>query len=154
MSIFSHVCVHYSNATSLRKGMPVLRCHTGVQNNYVKCFRVETSCYRLVLQLNFIVTVEYYCTIKRKVILSIMSNKNRAFASRICSEFKQIERRIVHQNALWSLVFSTTGPWNSYITYTGMCRPTGSWFWSSWFRTGYPFQRRFLERGNWLLFDV
>ena len=29
----------------------------------------------------------------------------------------------------------------------GMCRPTGSWFWSSWFRTGYPFQRRFLERG-------
>ena len=34
-----------------------------------------------------------------------------------------------------------------YITYTGMCRPTGSWFWSSWFRTGYPFQRSFLERG-------
>ena len=34
-----------------------------------------------------------------------------------------------------------------YITYTGMCRPTGSWFWSSWFRTGYPFQRRFLEWG-------
>ena len=24
---------------------------------------------------------------------------------------------------------------------------TGSWFWSSWFRTGYPFQRHFLERG-------
>ena len=34
-----------------------------------------------------------------------------------------------------------------YITYTGMCRPTGSWFWSSWFRTAYPFQRRFLEQG-------
>ena len=34
-----------------------------------------------------------------------------------------------------------------YTTYTGMCRPTGSWFWSSRFRTGYPFQRRFLERG-------
>ena len=34
-----------------------------------------------------------------------------------------------------------------YIRYTGMCRPTGSWFWSSWFRTGYPFQRRFLEWG-------
>ena len=28
-----------------------------------------------------------------------------------------------------------------------MFRPTGSWVWSSWFRTGYPFQRRFLERG-------
>ena len=34
-----------------------------------------------------------------------------------------------------------------YITYTRMCRPTGSRFWSSWFRTGYPFQRCFLERG-------
>ena len=33
--------------------------------------------------------------------------KMQAFASRICSEFKQIElnwNRIVHQNALWSLV--------------------------------------------------
>ena len=27
-----------------------------------------------------------------------------------------------------------------------MCRPKGSWFWSAWFRTGYPFQRRCLER--------
>ena len=34
-----------------------------------------------------------------------------------------------------------------YITYMGMCRPTGSWFWSSWFRTGYACQRRFPERG-------
>ena len=34
-----------------------------------------------------------------------------------------------------------------FITYTGKCHPTGSWFWSSWFRTGYPFQRHFLERG-------
>ena len=33
------------------------------------------------------------------------------------------------------------------IIYTGMCRPTGLWFWSSWFRMGYPFQRRFLEQG-------
>ena len=24
-----------------------------------------------------------------------------------------------------------------YITYMGMCSPTGLWFWSSWFRTGY-----------------
>ena len=42
-----------------------------------------------------------------------------AFASRICSEFKQIElnwNRIVHQNALWSLVFSTTRPWNKQIS--------------------------------------
>ena len=34
-----------------------------------------------------------------------------------------------------------------YITYTVLCRPKGSWFWSSWFRMGCPFQRRFLERG-------
>ena len=34
-----------------------------------------------------------------------------------------------------------------YITYIGMCRPTGSWFWSSWFGMGHPFQMRFLERG-------
>ena len=34
-----------------------------------------------------------------------------------------------------------------YITYTGMCHLTGLWFWSFWFRTGCPFQRRFLERG-------
>ena len=34
-----------------------------------------------------------------------------------------------------------------YITNTGMCCATGSWFWSSWFRTGYPFQRHFLEWG-------
>ena len=34
-----------------------------------------------------------------------------------------------------------------YITYTDMYPPTGSWFWSSCFRMGYPFQRRFLKRG-------
>lgn len=32
-------------------------------------------------------------------------------------------------------------------TCTGMCCPTGSWFSVSWFRTGYPFWRRFLKRG-------
>ena len=31
--------------------------------------------------------------------------------------------------------------------YTGMCRPTGLWFWSFWFGTLYPLQRCFLERG-------
>ena len=29
-----------------------------------------------------------------------------------------------------------------------MCRPTGSWFWSSRFRTGYPLQRRFPHLGG------
>ena len=36
-------------------------------------------------------------------------------------------------------------PWQ--YTYMGMCRPTRSWFWNSWSRTGYPFSRRLLERG-------
>ena len=39
------------------------------RTKYIKCFKVETSRYRVVLQ-KFIVTVEQYCTIKRKVILS------------------------------------------------------------------------------------
>ena len=108
VNVFACVCALFKcyKFTKGRTGSTLSRRRT----KYVKCFRVETSCYRLVLQLKFIVTVEYYCTIKRKVILSIISKKIRAFASGICSEFKQIERRIVHQNALWSLVFSTTGP--------------------------------------------
>ena len=131
MSIFSHVCVHYSNATSLRKGMPVLRCHTGVQNNYVKCFRVETSCYRLVLQLNFIVTVELLYDQAEKDFVQCQT-RMRAFTSRICSEFKQIElnwNRIVHQNALWSLVFSTTRPWNKQISAPDASQPSSQERW-------------------------
>ena len=46
----------------------------------------------------------------------------------------------------WLRLFPAPGGVLPYITYTGMCRPTGSWFWSSWFRTRYPFQRRLLER--------
>ena len=52
------------------------------RTKYVKCFRVETSCYRVVLQ-KFIVTAEsdfVQC-----------QTRMGAFASRICSEFKQIE---------------------------------------------------------------
>ena len=44
-----------------------------VTSKYVKCLRVETSCSRLVLQLNFIVTVEL--SVKRKVILSNVKQK-------------------------------------------------------------------------------
>ena len=33
------------------------------------------------------------------------------------------------------------------ISYTGMRRPTESGFWSSWLRTGYPFQRHFFRTG-------
>ena len=44
-----HLIAYYSNAT--RTGSTLSR------TKYVKCFRVETSCYRVVLQ-KFIVTVE------------------------------------------------------------------------------------------------
>ena len=56
----------------------------------------------------------------------------RAFASKICSEFKQIElnwNRIVHQNALWSLVFSTTRPWNKQISATDASQPSSQERW-------------------------
>ena len=56
----------------------------------------------------------------------------RAFASRICGEFKQIElnwNRIVHQNALWSLVFSTTRPWNKQISAPDASQPSSQERW-------------------------
>ena len=61
------------------------------RTKYVKCFRIETSCYyRLVLQLNFIVTVELLYDQAESDFVQCQT-KMRAFASRICSEFKQIE---------------------------------------------------------------
>ena len=97
---------------------------------YVKCLRVETSCSRLVLQLNFIVTVELSDQAESDFVQC--QTKMRAFASRICSEFKQIElnrNRIVHQNALWSLVFSTTRPWNKQISSPDANQPSSQERW-------------------------
>ena len=71
------------------------------RTKYVKCFSVETSCYQLVLQLKFIVTVELLYDQAESDFVQCQTNM-RAFASRICGEFKQIElnwNRIVHQNA-------------------------------------------------------
>ena len=82
---------------------------------YKICQMLQISCYRLVLQLNFIMTVDLLYDQEESDFVLQCQTKMRAFASRICSEFKQIERRIVHQNALWSLVFSTTRPWNKQI---------------------------------------
>ena len=56
----------------------------------------------------------------------------RAFASRICSEFKQIKlnwKRIVHQNAIWSLVFSTARPWNKQISAPDASQPSSQERW-------------------------
>ena len=63
---------------------------TLLRTKYVKCFRVEMSFYRLVLRLKFIVTVEFLCDQAKSDFVQCQT-KMRAFASRICSEFKQIE---------------------------------------------------------------
>ena len=63
---------------------------------------IMSYCYRLVLRLNFIVTVELLNEQSGSDFVQCQT-KMRAFAFRICSELKQIElnlKRIVHQNAL------------------------------------------------------
>ena len=105
-------------------------CSTLSRTKYFKCFRVETSCYRVVLQ-KFIVTVELLYDQAESDFVQCQT-KMRAFASRICSEFKQIElnwNRIVHQNALWSLVFSTTRPWNKQISAPDASQPSSKERW-------------------------
>ena len=73
---------------------------------------------RLVVRLKFIVTVKLLYDQAESDFVQCQT-KMRAFAHRMCSEFKQIEliwNRIVHQNALWSLVFSISRPWNKQIS--------------------------------------
>ena len=111
---------HYSNARILWKGTrPALRCHVQNMSNASALRQaVMSHCYRLVLRLNFIVTVDDQVGSD----FVQCQTKMRAFAFRICSEFKQIKlnwNRIVHQNALWSLVFSTTRPWNKQTLRAG-----------------------------------
>ena len=92
---------------------------------------VMSHCYRLVLPLNFLVTVELLYDQAGSDFVQCQT-KMRAFASRICSEFKQIElnwNRIVHQNALWSLVFSTTRPWNKQISAPDASQPSSQERW-------------------------
>ena len=101
------------------------------RTKYVKCFRAETSCYRVVLRLKFMVTVELLYDQAESDFVQCQT-KMRAFASRICSEFKQIElnwNRIVHQNALWSLAFSTTRPWNKQIYAPDASQPSSQERW-------------------------
>ena len=69
-----------------------MKRHTGStlsRTKYVKYFRVETSCYRVALRLKFIVTVELLYDQAESDFVQCQT-KMRAFASRICSEFKQI----------------------------------------------------------------
>ena len=127
-----HLIAHYSNARSLWKGRPALRCHVQNMSNASALRQaVMSHCYRLVLRLNFIVTVELLNDQAGSDFVQCQT-KMRAFAVRICIEFKQIElnwNRIVHQNALWSLVFSTTRPWNKQISAPDASQPSSQERW-------------------------
>ena len=94
MSIFSRVCDSKVedplNCVLFKKGRTG---STLSRIKYVKCFGVETNCYRdyrVVLRLKFIVTVELLYDQAQGDFVQCQT-KMRAFASRICSEFKQIE---------------------------------------------------------------
>ena len=78
-----HLIAHYSNARSLWKGRPALRCHVQNMSNASALRQaVMSHCYRRVFRLNSIVTVElYYWTIKREVILSNVKQKCRPLPS-------------------------------------------------------------------------
>ena len=86
---------------------------------------------RLVVRLKFIVIVELLCDQAESDFVQC-ETKMRAFAHRMCSEFKQIEliwNRIVHQNALWSLVFSISRPWNKQISAPDASQPSSQERW-------------------------
>ena len=55
------------------------------RKKYVKCFRVETSCSRVVLRLKFIVTVELLYDLQAESDFVQCQTKMRAFTYRICS---------------------------------------------------------------------
>ena len=94
------------------------------RTKYIKCFIVETSCYRLVLWLNFIVTVELlYDQLESDFVQR--QTTMRAFASRIELDWN----RIVHQNALWILVFSTSRPRNKQISAPDASQPSSQERW-------------------------
>ena len=120
-----HLIAHYSNARSLWKGAPALRCHVQNMSNASALRQaVMSHCYRLVLQLNFIVTAELLYDQAESEFFQCQT-KMQAFASRICSEFKQIElnwNRLVRQYALWSLVFSLFNPTMKQTNLRAGCR--------------------------------
>ena len=134
MSIFSLV----SDSKALDSfNCPLFKCHEFMKGHtgsrlsrtkYVKCFRLRQTVIDYYFQWNSS-WLWNYCTIKQKMILP-MPDKNAGLW--ICSEFKQIElnwNRIVHQNALWSLVFSTTRPWNKQISAPDASQPSSQERW-------------------------
>ena len=95
MSIFSRVC---DSKAKDPFNCVLFKCHkfmtgrtgsTLSRTKYVKCFRVETSCYRVVLRLKFIVSVELLYDQAESDFVQCQT-KMRAFASRICSELNKL----------------------------------------------------------------
>ena len=105
------------------------------RTKYIKCFRVETSCYVPLLSTSTSTKLHRDCGITVRSSgkwFCPMSNKNAGLCLQVCREFKQIElywNRIVHQNALWSLVFSTTRPWNKQISAPDANQPSSQERW-------------------------
>ena len=95
MSTFSRVCDSKaldSFNCGIIQMLRVMKGRTGStlsRTKYVKCFRVETNCDRLVLRLKFILTVELLYD-QAESDFAKSDKKVRAFDARICSEFKQI----------------------------------------------------------------
>jgi len=98
-----------------------------------------------------------YCTAKSKLLETTTAISSVCSRAILCVSFVPVNNRvgkIAHISFFWETFSSHFdipprggGGVLPCIPYTGMCRPTESWFWSSWFTTGYPFQKRFLERG-------
>ena len=133
-------CVRFKSLRSLLlRIIQLLEVYERADRLYVVTYKICQAlrqavmfhCYRLVLWLNFIVTVELLNDKAGSDFVQCQT-KMRAFAFRICSEFKQIElnwNRIVHQNALWSLVFSATRPWNKEISAPDASQPSSQERW-------------------------
>ena len=81
------------------------------RTKYVKYFRVETSCYRVVLQ-KFIVTVKllYNPAESDYVHVKLKCGPLPPGSAVNLNKLNRNGNRVVHQNALWSLVFCTTRP--------------------------------------------
>ena len=99
-----------------------------------QCFRVETSCYRVVLRLKFIVTVELLYDHQAERDFVQCQTKMRAFASRICSELNKlniikIELFIKMLYGVWSTLYSTTRLWNKQISVPVASQPSSQERW-------------------------
>ena len=113
-----HLIVHYSNAISLWKGVPALCCHVQNISTASELRQAVIDWSWLVLWLNLELHRVESDFVRCQTTM-------RAFASRIELDWN----RIVLQNALWILVFSTTRPWNKQISAPDVSQPSSQERW-------------------------